>query len=129
MNSEDFVKMLTEKHPAGPFQPAAMYDKDGDCLEFIASNEAFKGERIDKWVTVYRSRHTGMIVGSLIKNVKELLDRNPGLRIEIQSGPVRLSHFLQAPKFSATSKVVVRTYQEIIDKAAESAVEANLQCA
>jgi hypothetical protein len=112
-----------------PFKPEARYDSDGDCLEFIAANEAFRGERLDKWVTVYRSRASGRVGGSLIKNIRELLARNPGLAIEIRSGPVQLSHFLQAPKFSATTDVMVRVYEEIIKEAVESNVEANLQTA
>lgn len=112
-----------------PFRPFTEYDADGDCLEFVGTNEAFKGERLDKWVTVYRGRKSGKIVGSLIKNVRELLALNPGLCIEIRSGPVRLSHFLLAPKFSATTKLAVLTYEEIIREAEAAEVEVDLQLA
>jgi hypothetical protein len=112
--------------PDAGFTPGLHYDQDGDCLEFLVSNEAFVAERLDKWVTVYRGRESGQVIGSLIKNVRELLQRNPGLRIEVESGPVRLSHFLQAPKFSATSEPVVRMYQQIIQKAEDARLSAEL---
>lgn len=127
--SEFADRMWSRFGKAEPFQPSAHYDPDGDCLEFLVSDEAFRGERLDKWVTVYRGRSTGRIVGSMIKSIRELLTRNPGLAIEIRSGPVRLSHFLHAPKFSATSEVTVRVYQEIIKEAEDSQLEADLQCA
>lgn len=129
MDSAKFADEVWQKFGKDtPFKPSAYYDVDGDCIEFVATNEAYKAERLDKWVTVFRGRHTGEIVGSLIKNVRELLSLNPGLAIEIRSGPVRLAHLLLAPKFTATTEMAVRTYRQIIEQAEISKVEADLQC-
>lgn len=130
MTPSEFADQIWKRHGTSqPFSAFAEYDPDGDCLEFIAADEAFVGERVDKWVTVYRGRDSGEVVGSLIKNVKELLSKNPGLAIEIRSGPVCLSHILLAPKFSATSELSVRIYRQIIQKADALGINADLQYA
>ncbi|HZW09296.1 MAG TPA: hypothetical protein VFF69_05275 [Phycisphaerales bacterium] len=125
MEPAEFARMIWDKFGSdGPFEPGAYYDPDGDCLEFFLTNEAFKGERLDKWVTVYRGRRSGKIVGSMIKNVRELLERNPGLAIQIRSKPIQIWQFLRAPQFSATSEVAVRVYEEMIEETRVSEIHA-----
>ena len=69
-------------------------------IEFIAAPDSFFAERIDPLVTVYRSQETAEIVGSLLKGVskflRNLLDREPGFRIEIREGRIRLTHLFTA---------------------------------
>ena len=76
------------------------YDKDGDCIEFLASNDPFYGERIDSLVTVYYSEESGEIIGDLIKGVRGFVDRIvqavPGFKIEIEDGRIRLEHLFTA---------------------------------
>jgi hypothetical protein len=80
----------------GDFTPMAHYDADGDCVEFIATNETFRAERIDSLVTVYIGRESNEVVGSLIKGVssfiKGAVERFPGFKIEIEHGRVKLEH-------------------------------------
>jgi hypothetical protein len=80
----------------GEFRPMAHYDADGDCIEFIVTNETFRAERIDSLVTVYIGRESNEVVGSLIKGVssyiKGVVDRFPGFKIEIEDGRIKLEH-------------------------------------
>lgn len=58
---------------AEAFKPMAVYDRDGDCIEFLFSNESYYAQRFDSLVTVFYGRESGEIVGSLIKGVKTLI--------------------------------------------------------
>lgn len=86
------------------FQPTAVYDPDGDCIEFLAKPDPFYAERIDDLVTVYYSQETNEIIGSLIKGVSAFRDRLlkqlPGFKIEIRDGGVRLEHIFRARLWS-----------------------------
>lgn len=102
------------------FKPSAYYDPDGDCVEFFASNEDFKAERLDRWVTVYFGAESGEVVGSMIKDIRVLFREHPGLNIEIEEdGKVCLSHLLRATAWKAGDPVVQRTYKVLISKAAK----------
>lgn len=97
MSSSEFAAhMLQLAKEAPPFEPSAIYDPDGDCIEFIAKPDSFYAARIDDLVTVYYSHETNEIVGSLIKCVskfyRDVLQKVPGFRIEIRDGRVRLVH-------------------------------------
>src|SRR5438128_9031297 len=95
MSNEEFAAQVAElaKH-AGPPQPTAVYDPDGDCIEFLAKPEPFYAERIDDLVTVYYSQETREVIGSLIKGASrfcsEILKRLPGFRIEVVDRNIRL---------------------------------------
>src|SRR5437016_1637070 len=57
----------------GAFEPMATYDPDGDCIEFLASNESFRRERLDSLVTVYIGRESNEVIGSFIKGVSKYI--------------------------------------------------------
>jgi hypothetical protein len=131
---EGFAKrMMLLARPADQFRPLATYDPDGDCIEFLAKADPFYAERVDELVTVYYSQDTGEIVGSLIKGVsrfcREFSKRNPGFRIVIEDGPVRLEHlFLARLWSSAQDPKAIRTltYSKLIEVAGETVVEGDL---
>jgi hypothetical protein len=130
----DFAKLaMLHARPAAQFRPTATYDPDGDCIEFLAKPEPFFAERFDDLVTVYFSQETGEIIGSLIKGVttfyKEFTRKNPGFRIVIEGGPVRLEHLILARMWSSElsrEKIRTLTYQKLIDVAGETIVEGDL---
>ena len=67
-SNADFAKrMMLLAKPAEQFKPTATYDRDGDCIEFLAKPDPFYAERVDDLVTVYYSQETGEVIGSLIK--------------------------------------------------------------
>src|ERR1700724_3079541 len=93
-NAEFAKRMMLLARPAEQFRPTATYDADGDCIEFLSKPDPFYAERVDDLVTVYYSQETGEVIGSLLKGVSkfcsEVLQKLPGLRIEIQDGRVKL---------------------------------------
>jgi len=136
MSNSDFAAhMMGLTRDVQPFQPSAVYDRDGDCIEFIAKPDSFYAERIDDLVTVYLSHDDNEIVGSLVKGVsvfcRELLEKLPGLKIEVHGGKVRLVHFFRAKMWtsSADNDCVTLTYRKLIEVAEKSNVEAELVCA
>jgi hypothetical protein len=85
MSNADFAAHLLKLAQNAPaFQPTALYDADGDCVEFLSRPDPFYAERVDDLLTVYHRQDSGEIIGSLIKGVHPLLEKHPGLRIEIQ---------------------------------------------
>jgi hypothetical protein len=132
MSSSEFAEqMLDLARNAPPFQPTATYDADGDCIEFIASPDSFYAERIDDLVTVYYSHDTNEIVGSLIKCVsrfyKNVVEKVPGFKIEIQDGRIRLVHIFLAKLWTTqpdADGLITMTYKKLIEVAERANVEA-----
>src|ERR1041385_5250064 len=133
-SNEEFAKrMMLLARPAQQFRPTATYDPDGDCIEFLAKPDSFYAERIDDLVTVYYSQDTGEITGSLVKGVSkfcsEFTKKNPGFRIIIEDGPVRLEHIFLARLWSAQQdRKAIRTlaYKKLIGVAGSTEVEGEL---
>lgn len=134
MSSSEFGKyMFRLAEKASPFKPSATYDADGDCIEFIASPEVYRAQRLDDLVTVYYGQETGNIVGSLIKGVsgfrKKMRQKIPGFVIEIEDGPVKLVHIFLAKLWTTApdaDKLVAITYRKLIEIAGTADVEAEL---
>ncbi len=134
MSRNEFAeRMMHLAASAPPFKPTATYDEDGDCIEFLASNDPFYAERIDDLVTVYYSEETNEIIGSLIKGVSKFvkdLDANlPGWVIEVIDGRVQLVHIFRAHVWqSKPERESLRgvTYRKLTKLAEDSRVEAEL---
>jgi len=116
-----------------PSWPQVTYIPEGDCLEFVTAPDDYRAERIDGLVTVFYSRETGEIVGSLIKGVKgfcaRLTKRLPGFMIEIHAGPVKLSHLFLARLWMEDLKIedmTVRTYRRLVEVAEQANAKAEL---
>jgi hypothetical protein len=130
-SNEEFAKrMMLLARPAEHFQPTATYDPDGDCIEFLAKSDPFYAERVDNLVTVYYSQETGEIVGSLIKGIsrffQEFSKKNPGFRIVIDNGPIRLEHIFLARLWSSPQDpktIKTLAYRKLIEIAGETVVE------
>jgi hypothetical protein len=132
-NAEFAKRMMLLARPAEQYRPTATFDPDGDCIEFLAKPDPFYAERIDDLVTVYYSQETGETIGSLIKGVSrfcsEFSKKNPGFKIVIEDGPVRLEHiFLARLWSSAQERMAVKTlaYKKLIEVAGETEVEGEL---
>jgi hypothetical protein len=134
MSSSELARqMMLLGRPADQFEPIAIYDPDGDCIEFLAKPDSFYAERVDDLLTVYYGQETNEVIGSLIKGVREfyanILKVMPGFQIEIRDGRVRLVHIFRARLW--TSKVAPRemaalTYEKLIQVAEGSEVETEL---
>jgi hypothetical protein len=133
-SNEEFAKrMMLLARPAESFRPTATYDPDGDCIEFLAKPDPFYAERVDDLVTVYYSQETGDVVGSLIKGIagfcQDFSTRNPGFKIVIEDGRVRLEHIFLARLWSSSQDrkaIQTLTYKKLIEVAGETEVEGDL---
>ena len=136
-NAEFTKRMMLLARPADQFKPTATYDRDGDCIEFLAKPDPFYGERVDDLVTVYYSQETQEVIGSLIKGVSRFCERMnqsmPGFKIVIQDGRVRLEHLFLAQlwntKNTDPSSITALTYRKLIAVAEETNIEAELSLA
>ena len=135
-NSEFAKRMTLLARPAEQFVPTALYDPDGDCIEFLATPDPFYAERIDDLVTVYYSQETDEVIGSFIKGVsefcKEVLEKVPGFRIEIQDGRVRLDHIFLARLWMSEvdpQDLATLTYRKLINIAEEADVQVEAELA
>ncbi len=135
-NEDSFTAfVLSRVEPGRPFVPQVHYDRDGDCIEFLTSDDPFYGERIDSLVTVYYSEETKQIVGSLIKGVKhfiqDIIKKVPGFRIEVEDGRIRLEHIFTARLWYVDPQKecpgIVLTYRKLRDVAEKVAAEADLE--
>jgi len=133
MSRADFAAAVLDRSEGAPsFEPGAYYDPDGDCIEFFAKTGGFYAERIDELLTVYRSRESGEIIGSLVKGISRLfrqMNRHmPGFVVEVHDGEVELQHVLRARLWTATEhdQVVVRTYKKILSVAGEAGLKTNI---
>ena len=135
-SNEEFAKKIMQiADTTEAFKPHAIYDHDGDCIEFFVDADDFYAQRIDDLVTVYYSQETNEIVGSLIKGVsefcKEFLADYPGFIIEVEDNKVNLAHIFLAHLWrqKRENKFVVITYQKLIQKVQASNLEAELKVA
>ena len=135
-NDEFARRMMLMAEPVEAFKPSAVYDSDGDCIEFLAKPDAFYAERVDDLLTVYYSQSTNEVVGSLVKGVRvycqSLLERYPGFRLEVKDGRVRLEHVFLAKLWSSeagTNELTTLTYRRVRELADATDAEADLNLA
>lgn len=132
--NEEFAKrMMLLARPVEQFRPQAIYDQDGDCIEFLAKPDSFYAERVDDLVTVYYSQETNEVIGSLIKSVsrltKELVQSFPGFRIVVEDGRVKLEHVFLARLWARKPDehdLATLTYRKLAEVAEQAQVEAEL---
>src|SRR5260221_12848433 len=130
VSNQEFAKrMMLLAKPAEQFSPTATYDPDGDCIEFLAHPDPFYAERFDDLVTVFYSQETDEVIGSLIKGVsgffREFSKKNPGFRIVIEDGPVRLEHIFLARLWSSAAdanNIKTLTYRKLIEVAGRNTI-------
>ena len=133
-SNEEFAKrMMLLARPAEQFEPTATYDRDGDCIEFVAKPDPFYAERVDDLLTVYYSQETGEVTGSLLKGVsrfcKQMLEKMPGFRVEIRDGRIELVHIFRARLWSSKlhpQDLPALVYRKLIEVADDAEVDTEL---
>jgi len=106
-----------------------VYNVDGDCIEFLISDESYSAERVDDFLdflTVFYGQQTREIVGSLIKGYRKFVDNIvkscPGFLVEISDGPVRLSHLFTAGLWKQGDPIRRVHYRKLRDSAEKTNV-------
>lgn len=130
LSNEEYVKKVMEIGTSEVTnKPIAYFDRDGDCIEFLAKPKNFYAERIDDLVTVYYEEDSDEIIGSLIKGVSVFIKKHPNFAIFVKAGRVRLAHLFIAGLLScepAKDKITILTYKKLIDCAEETGAEAQM---
>lgn len=108
-------------HASGDFEPRPFYDGTSDCVTlFVSPDESYR-ERVDHFLTVYRSVKTNEVVGCHIKDVRKVLDVVRAFNIGIQTSGVTIGLLLLgvpcAGEEPGTGPITVhsRNYLEIVE--------------
>ncbi len=133
-NDSDFSKRTQDAlDNPGDFEPVVFHNQDGDCLEFVASPDSYRAERIDDRVTVFYSHDSGKMIGAQIKRFKELkreiLDRFPGFALELHDGRVELHMLFRASIWSSGAKIPKLVYRNLIEVAKSTDATTEIQFA
>ncbi len=80
MEEEKFLKRLEEDLKEKKFGSRKdniqmWYNKDGDCVHFQKVHVAIVRDRVDEYLTVYRSAENDEPIGFQLKDVNALIDR------------------------------------------------------
>jgi hypothetical protein len=68
---ENFLKDFVEGEPK--FKAEPWYNLDGDCIHYQAADEAVYAERIDSFLTLYRSAIDDRVIGFQVKGIRAIL--------------------------------------------------------
>jgi len=74
---EDFIKKLDPSAQKGSHKDVIeiCYNGHGDCIEFQATQEAVVTDRVDDYLTIYRSAESDEPVGFKMKDVHALIKK------------------------------------------------------
>lgn len=122
-SNEEFARrMLLLARSADKFKPVAIYDPDGDSIEFLVKPDTFYAERGDDFITLYHSQDRGEVIGALVKGMsrfcQEALEKVPGFRVTLESGAVRLEHLFLARLWLSPADsdgMVTLAYRKLIE--------------
>lgn len=131
LSNEEFSKEVDKIIGSEPvvFVPSAVYDPDGDCIEFVCSPESFYAKRLDDLVTVYYGRESKKIVGVLIKGASKFLERAsvlfPKLRPRARRRRLKLKDVLTANSWrhDPNEFETESTYEQLIQVSQETEVQ------
>ena len=129
-----FADVVLHGQPVEPASyPQVSYDPDGDCIQFLISNESYYAKRIDCLTTIYYGQESNEIVGSLIKGVRKFLHQvlrlTPGFKVDIHDGRIRLEHIFTAKLWSEKTEEgapEVFIYRILREKAEKARTEVEL---
>ena len=78
---EDFLKEWSkdfggdEKLGSHKDNVGMWYNKDGDCIQFQTKQVAVVADRVDEYLTIYRSAEDNQAIGFQLKDVKRLINK------------------------------------------------------
>jgi len=70
-----FLADLVRDEGEAEFRPEPWYNPYGDCVVFLAANEATYADRVDEVLTLYRAQNDDRAVGFQIKGVQAIIDQ------------------------------------------------------
>ena len=73
----DWVEQLEKEGCETCVKPVGTpwYNPYGDCIQFLTVDQAYVGDRIDEYLTIFRAHDDGRAIGYMLKGVESLLNR------------------------------------------------------
>lgn len=93
---ETLIDFMTNKKPAPAFKAEPFYSPEGDSLTYYFKPDRSYAERIDDFLTVYRSTDDKGLVGCQIKGLPKTLALLGNFGIKISDGCVTLGMIFMA---------------------------------
>ena len=107
---------LAGRRPRG-FKPSPFYSREGDFLTFYFEDRDHYSERLDEYLTVYRSMEGEKFVGFKLKGVAHLLSTVGDFFFHVRDGvDLRLSMLLIAGTMRTKEYSALHAYQEFASK-------------
>ena len=121
---ETLIEHLKTTKPKG-FTPRPFYSVEGDSLTFYFKDEQSYGERVDDFLTVYKSIKSDKLVGCQIKGLPRALKLlgDFGL-IFTEDGSVRLAMIFMACMAASPEAEARKRYAELGKVAKEASLSA-----
>jgi hypothetical protein len=114
--ASDLTEYLRGRKPRG-FQSRPFYSHAGDYLTFFFEDEDHYAERMDEYLTVFRSMEGDRFVGFKLKGVAYLLDAIGDFCVDVYDGTVlKLSLLLAAGAMITKEPSAIPTYQDFAEK-------------
>jgi hypothetical protein len=116
---ETVLDFLKKNKPSG-FNPQPYYSPEGDSLTFFFENKEYYRERVDDFLTAYRSISDNGLIGCQIKGLPKALELLGNFGISITDGKVLLTMIFMAFMAQTMQKESKECYKELGRMAAES---------
>lgn len=103
---KDYLKQLKPQTLLDKSAPRPWYNTYGDCIEFQTVDEAIVGDRIDDFLTIYRSAETDMAIGFQLKDIMALLEKFgcDGLHLKVE---------VDNDKLVSLAALLLQAYEEL----------------
>lgn len=74
-NWENLLSLLKEHETLGlEWSPLAIYNKDGDMIEWYIDRVSYYAEYVNNLITIYRAEDDGRVIGGCIKNIAHIMN-------------------------------------------------------
>lgn len=101
--------------------PCAIFfyqDIGGDYVQFFTCRGMHYAMHVDEQLTVYCRRSDDEIIGAKLSHVSALIERAPGIRLEVRDGELGLSVLFMASRWTTATKIEEATkviYEKVLD--------------
>lgn len=113
---ETLIDYLKSGRPDPAFKAEPFYSAEGDSLTYYFRPDPSYGERIDDFLTVYRSIDDHGLVGCQVKGLPKALQLLGSFGVEISDGKLTLGMIFIACMAETTDLEAKDRYRELADK-------------
>lgn len=113
---ETLTEYMKNNRPESSFKAEPFYSSDGDSLTYSFRNEPSYRERIDDFLTVYRSRKDDGLVGCQIKGLPKALNLLGTFGLLISDGKLTMGMIFIACMAETNELEARECYKELGEK-------------